>query len=100
MTLKIERASLPERDWHQRPTHYEVSFWESDNPEPPLLPLWTHDPFVISGEESIFDVIQWAEENARGRAYEIEAVVTVDGRVGYVHLHGTDPTTSEELRRK
>jgi hypothetical protein len=82
--------------WWKRPTSYDVTFWEKlTDPQPPTPPMWSEESHCIANAESAADVFAWAEANANGRSFVIDALVTLGERDGLVRLHGLDPTTAD-----
>lgn len=72
-----------------RPSAYLVFFWEQGRGD--AMPVSAE--FRVNDADSIREVLDWAEREARGRDLEVFALLT-DGLV--VRLLGQDPT----IRRK
>ena len=91
--MDVEFANVLEPRWVVEEPSYRVVFWTKLNdPEPPLVPLWSETSHTLRGVSDVTQALTWAEENAEGRQVCVYAEVDRGPDLGFVLLRGTDPT--------
>jgi hypothetical protein len=72
---------------------YQVVFWHKLNdPDPPLVPLWSEEPHRLRDVVDVSEVLTWANAHAEGREVAIYAEVDRGPDQGLVLVVGRDPT--------
>jgi hypothetical protein len=73
---------------------YRVYFWDQP-PAPPDVPPemvgYRSDEYELGGVRDVHEVLQWAEENAKGRTFTLHIVYDQT----LIRLAGADPTQSD-----
>lgn len=91
--IEVEHPIELEARWVVDVPSYQVVFWRKRNdPEPPLVPLWSAEPHRLRGITDVSEVLAWAEANANGRDVAIYAEIDRGPNQGLVLLRGVDPT--------
>jgi hypothetical protein len=86
-------VDVMESRWVVSQPSYQVQFWHQLNdPEPPLVPLWSCYSTRLVGVSEATEALAWAEARANGRRIVLYAEVDRGDDVGLVRLHGIDPT--------
>jgi len=71
----------------------QVVFWyKLNDPDPPLVPLWSEEPHRLRGIADVSEVLAWAEAKANGRDLTIYAAIDRGPDRGLVLVRGVDPT--------
>jgi hypothetical protein len=71
----------------------QVVFWyKLNDPDPPLVPLWSEEPHRLRGIADVSEVLAWAEAKANGRDLTIYAEIDRGPDRGLVLVRGVDPT--------
>lgn len=78
---------------------YRVNFWQ----EGPPGYSWNLDAYALTEVEDITEVLQWVDEHAKGRRFEVfaelddepEGSFQTPRKTGLVHLLGSNPNAGE-----
>lgn len=95
----MEVRTIDPRDVERevREPEYRVYFWSRRGPD---KLAWASEEWELTTAAHVGEVLEWAKENANGRAFVIYAVVPAeDGKV-LVRLQGLDPTAHEVISAK
>jgi hypothetical protein len=96
----IETVHAEPRDSVDSPA-YRVNFWQRTSPEQ----AWSLDAFALTEVEDITDVLQWVDEHAAGRRFEVFVEMDEEParsfqsprKAGLIRLLGSNPNAGETV---
>lgn len=94
--MRLELGGELDEKWEVDFPKYRVYFWHNPIAHPIM---WTSYVYDVSDAHNVHQVLAWAEANARGRRYQVFALVDDRARgVGLLALAGSNPTRPADPR--
>lgn len=104
--MKVFETSHSESHYNIDSPNFRVDFWQKPSPSG-YNKAWSLDAYMLTGAEDVTEVLQWANDNANGRRFEVFVEIDDTEPVGkfetprktsLVRLLGTSPNAGESLK--